>query len=78
MSRSEKTALDKQREAKQKRQDLLRNKKMLAVQKEYANALTYIDMFNSSTCWKTKSIAQTEFGKLHSKTAKLDAVKEQI
>jgi hypothetical protein len=42
------------------------------------NALTYIDMFNSSACWKTKSIAQTEFGKLQRKTAKLDAVKEQI
>jgi hypothetical protein len=35
-------------------------------------------MFNSSACWKTKSIAQTEFRKLQSKTAKLDAVKEQI
>jgi hypothetical protein len=77
--KTEQTALDKQREAKRvKHQELLRKNKMLAMQKEYANALTYIDMFNSSTCWKTKSIAQTEFGKLHSKTAKLDAVKEQI
>ena len=49
--RSEKTALDKQRESKQKKQDLLRNKKMLAVQKEYANALTYIDMFHLRACW---------------------------
>ena len=56
--RSEKTALDKQRESKQKKQDLLRNKKILAVQKEYANALTYIDMFHSPACWRTKNDAK--------------------
>jgi hypothetical protein len=76
--KTEQTALDKQREAKRVKQEMLRKNKMLAMQKEYANALTYIDMFNSSACWETKSIAQTEFRKLQSKTAKLDAVKEQI
>ena len=76
--KSEKAALDKQRKAKRVKQELLRKKKMLAMKTEYANALTYIHMFNSSVCWKTKLIAITEFGKLQSKTAKLDAVKEQI
>ena len=76
--KSEKTALDKQREAKRVKQEQLRKKKMLAMQTEYAHALTYIDMFNSVACWRTKSIATTEFGKIQSKTAKLDAVKEQI
>ena len=52
--KSEKVALDKQRESKRKRQEELRKKKMLAVQLEYANALTYIDMFHSGACWKSK------------------------
>ena len=59
--RSEKRALDKQQDPKQKKQDLLQNKKMLAVQKEYANALMYIDMFHSPACWQTKNDAQKAF-----------------
>ncbi len=76
--RSEKTALDKQRESKQKKQDLLRNKKILAVQKEYSNALTYIDMFHSPACWRTKNDAQKAFESLRSKAARMEAIKEQI
>ena len=52
--KSEKVALDKQRESKRKRQEELWKKKMLTVQLEYANALTYIDMFHSGACWKSK------------------------
>jgi hypothetical protein len=76
--KAEKTALDKQREAKKKKQEFLRQKKVAAVQREYANAVTYIDMYYSPACWKTMSQARKEFSKLRSKTAKLDAVKEQI
>ena len=76
--KSEKTALDKQHEAKKKRQNLLRQRKMLAAQEDYANALTLIDMFYSPACWRSKSVAKTEFEKLPSRTAKLNSVKEQI
>ena len=54
--KAEKTALDKQCRQKNK-QDILRNKKMIAVQTEYANALTYIEVFHSAACWCTKADA---------------------
>ena len=76
--KSEKVALDKQRESKRKHQEELRKKKMLAVQLEYANALTYIDMFHSGACWKSKVDAKKYFSKLNSRAAKLEAVKDQI
>ena len=51
---------------------------MLAVQEEYANVLTYIDMFHSSACWQTKNDAQKAFESLRSTAARMEAVKEQI
>ena len=51
---------------------------MLAVQLEYANALTYIDMFHSQTCWKSKTDAKFAFKKLNGFAVKLEAVKDQI
>mmetsp|Transcript_26186 Transcript_26186/g.44648 ORF Transcript_26186/g.44648 Transcript_26186/m.44648 type:complete len:365 (-) Transcript_26186:8-1102(-) len=75
---AEKKALDKQRLVKKEKQDMLRKRKLIAVQTEYANALTYIDMFHSPAGWKTRKEARTKFNALGSKTAKLDAVKEQI
>ena len=60
------------------KQDLLCQKKMVAVQKEYANALTNIDMFHSPACWQNKKVANKSFEKLTSRSAKLEAVKEQI
>ena len=76
--KSEKISLDKQRDSKRTRQDKLRRKKMLAVQLEYANALTYMDMFHSQACWKSKKDAKAAFKKLNSHAAKLEAVKDQI
>ena len=75
---AERVALDRQREAKQRKQKLLRDKKIVVAQMEYANALTYTDMYHSDVCWKTAGDARRAFSKLTSKTAKLDAVKEQI
>jgi hypothetical protein len=70
--------LDAQREAKNQKQKLLREKKMLACQKEYANKLMYIEMANSPAFWKTVTNARNEYKKLDSNNAKLNAVKEQI
>ena len=49
--KAEKVALNRRREAKQRRIKLLREKKIVAARREYANALTYIDIFHSSDCW---------------------------
>ena len=51
---------------------------MLASQTDYATALTLIDMYYSPACRRTKSIAEKEHKKLITKTAKLNAIKEQI
>ena len=78
--KAEGVALDRQRAAKRKKQDLLNKKKLVACQQEYANALTYIEMYHSNTgvCWKSPSQARREFIKLTSESARRDAVKEQI
>jgi hypothetical protein len=66
--REEKVQLDAQREAKNQKQTLLREKKMLACQKEYANKLMYIEMAmaNSPAFWKTVTNAKNEYKKLES------------
>ena len=78
MRREEKVQLNNQHEAKHEKKQILRQKKMLACQKEYGIKLTYIEMANSLAFWKTKTIAKREFKNLASQTARLNAVKEQI
>ena len=51
VQKAEKIALDKQQQAKMKKQDILCNKKMIAIQTEYTNAVMYIEMFHSAACW---------------------------
>ena len=51
---------------------------MMATQREYATALTYLGVAHSLAFWKTKKDARKEFTRLGSKTAKLEAVKFQI
>lgn len=48
---------------------------MMATQREYATALTYLDVAHSPAFWKTKKDARKEFSRLGSKTAKLEAIK---
>ena len=76
--KSEREALDRQREAKRLKMELIRKRKLEAVKAEYANALTYIDMFHSPACWKTAADVRREFSKLESESARKEAVKEQI
>ena len=51
---------------------------MIADQTEYANALTYIEMFHSAACWHNTADAKTKYELLNSRVAKMDAVKERI
>ena len=48
---------------------------MIAVKTEYANALTYIEMFHSAACWCNTADAKTKYELLNSRAAKMDAVK---
>ena len=66
--KAEAAALDNQQEAKRLNQEALNKKKLLASQREYANALTYIDMYNSQACWKTIAQARFQCKKLTSET----------
>ena len=50
----------------------------MAAQTLYSNALPYIEMYHSPAGWKRKSSALAEFSKLTSKSAKIEAAKEQI
>ena len=44
-------ALEKQREAKSKKQEMLKRRKFVAAQEEYAKALTFIEMYHLAACW---------------------------
>ena len=61
---------------KQRKAEILREKKLLAAQSECADALTYIEMYHSPAAWKSARDVQRNFSKLASKTAKRDAMKE--
>jgi len=71
-------ALDMQAKSKQQKKEALRKKKLVAAQVQYANALTYIDMYHSPACWRDIGEARKKYGKLRSETAKREACKEQI
>ena len=49
--------LNKQRQHKQNKQDILRKNKLLGAQDKYADALTHIEMFHSPAGWQTKQRA---------------------
>ena len=76
--RNEGIAIEKQRRHKQNKHDLLKKMKLMKAQQLYINALTYIEMYHSPVEWKTKPEALEVFSKLTSKTAKLEAIKNQI
>lgn len=51
---------------------------MVAAQKEYARALTYIEMFHSPACWRMGTEARKRFKERGSETARREGVKEQF
>ena len=44
----------------------------------YIDAIYYHEMFHSNACWKTSSMVDRELKKIRSKSAKLNALKENI
>ena len=54
LKRGERDAIERQREAKGMKKEVLGKKKLLAAQKEYYNDLTYIEMYLSQACWRSE------------------------
>ena len=72
------SALLKQREEKQKKQDLLKKNNMRKASEYFIDALYYYERFKSEACWMTASIVNIELKKIKSRTAKQLALKENI
>jgi len=72
--------LRRQREFKERKKEMQKADRLEAATKEYAKALTFIDLYHSPFCWKTVKVAEDQFEKTGdlSQTAKEDVVKEQI
>ena len=78
MRKTTSAAVNRQRTHKLLKRQQLRNKKLIAAQREYANALTHIDVFHSPAGWKDEGEVRRGYALLGSKTARLEAVKNQI
>jgi hypothetical protein len=71
--------LDKQREAKRKKEEMIEKKSLEKAKEDLVEASYYWEMYHSEVCWKGKqSIVQKMLGRLKSESAKLEALKENI
>ena len=71
-------AVKAQREAKRVKEELARAAGMAKGQEAFIDALYYRDMYDSPACWKTAAAVDRELARLKSKTAQLDALKQNI
>eukprot|EP00957_Ditylum_brightwellii_P036204 2743163-Ditylum_brightwellii.AAC.2 len=76
--KSDQAALLMQQEARQYKEELVREHDLDSATKEYIDALYYFGIYGTEACWKTTAIIDTEVNKLTSKTAKLRALNENI
>ena len=71
--------LDKQREAKRKKEEMIEKKSLDKAKEDLVKASYYWEMFNSELCWKGKqSVVTKMLGRLKSGSAKMEALKENI
>ncbi len=71
--------LDKQREAKRKKEEMIDKKSLDKAKEDLVEASYYWEMFHSEVCWKGKpSVVTKMLGRLKSETAKMEALKENI
>ena len=75
---TERKAIAKQREHKQKKKEALLKNKLKKAATAYAQKLTFLEMYHSSACWRTAQDVKKIFRQLTSKSAKLEAIKDQI
>jgi hypothetical protein len=71
--------LDKQREAKRKKEEMIEKKSLDKAKEDLVEASYYWEMFHSEVCWKGKpSVVTKMLDRLKSETAKMEALKENI
>ncbi len=71
--------LDRQREAKRKKEEMIEKKSLDKAKEELVEASYYWEMYNSDVCWKGQQrIVGKMLGRLKSESAKLEAMKENI
>ena len=71
--------LDKQREAKRKKEEMIAKKSLDKAKEDLIEASYYWEMFHSEVCWKGKpSVVTKMLDWLKSETAKIEALKENI
>ena len=72
-------AVELQQKSKQAKEDIKREKNMAKASEDYIEAIYYHRMYDSMACWKGSASRVNEgLKKLTSKTAKYDALKENI
>ena len=78
VKQGERDAMERKREAKWMKKEVLRKKKLLAELKEYASDLNYIEIYHSQDCWRSEEDVAHQFTKITSNTARVNAMKDQI
>ena len=76
--KQDKAALQKQRAEKHRKDELLVEHGVNKASEDFIDALYYYEMYCSLACWKTVTMVDCKLRKLKSKTAKLNALKENI
>ena len=76
--KKEQEAIDNQQERRAKRLELMKKAGYEKATQHLIDCLYYHDMYNSVRRWKTAEEVDEMLGKLRSKTAKLEELKEQI
>ena len=74
----ERTDLFNQRQARRRKEELALEVGRHNATEQYVDKLYYHEKWGSAACWKTVAVAERELEKCSSKSAKLDALKEQI
>jgi hypothetical protein len=78
-TRANRDALDKQQEAKRKKEEMIERKNLQKTQEGLVELSYYWEICNSDVCWKgNPNIVQKMLAWLKSDTAKLEAFKENI
>ena len=74
----ERADLSGQREARRRKEELAAEVGRHNATEQYIDKLYYYEMWDSAACWRSAAKAVEELSKLESRTAKLEALKEQI
>ena len=71
-------AIERQKASARRKEEIMMEKKLDEAQEDFIVALYFHEQYNSPRCWRTVEVAQQEYSRIGSQTAKLRAVKEQI